>query len=83
MGFRIRVIKNSIENAKAVLDDFGLRDTYTQMKDQKIRIVEANVDIKLLANAFYKAGVILTELSFSGKSLETYFLETVGGNQYV
>jgi ABC-2 type transport system ATP-binding protein len=73
----------SIEDAKIVLDDFGLKNRYSEMKDQKIRIMDANVDVKLLAKSFYKAGVILTELSYSGKSLENYFLETVGGMQNV
>lgn len=79
----ITIETDSIEKAIAVLDDFGLKESYTQMKDQKIRIMDSNVDIKLLANAFYKAGIILTELSYSGMSLENYFLETVGGKQYV
>jgi len=71
-----------IENAKAVLDDFGLGASYTQMKDDKIKIRSADIDIKLLANAFHKAGVVLTELSYAGTSLENYFLETVGGKKY-
>lgn len=78
----ITIETDSIENAKVVLNEFGLTDAYTQMNDHKIRIIDTNVDIKLLANAFYNAGVILTELSHSGISLENYFLETVGGNQY-
>lgn len=42
-------------------------------------IPDANIDIKSLAIAMYNKGIVLTELSHSGKSLENYFLEMVGG----
>jgi ABC-2 type transport system ATP-binding protein len=70
---------DSIEKAKEVLHALGIQDKFIQTKDKKLVIPDANIDMKSLATAMYNKGIVLTELSHSGKSLENYFLESVGG----
>lgn len=72
-----------VEKAKVVLNILGIQDAYIKIKDKKLMIPNANIDIKSLVTELYKEGVILTELSYSGKSLENYFVETVGGKYSV
>lgn len=71
---------DNVEHAKTVLKNKLIIEDYIQTKDNRIKIFDENIDRKSLAKAFYKAGVILTELSCSGKSLESYFIDIIGGN---
>jgi ABC-2 type transport system ATP-binding protein len=71
----------NIEHAKKVLDGLGYSGYYTQINKNKINILDMNVDMRSLAESFFKAGIILTEFSRFNKSLEKYFLEIAGGQK--
>ena len=70
---------SNVEQAKSVLKNKLNTANFIVMKDNKIKLFDHSYDRKVLANAFYDTGVLLTELSYSEESLESYFIHTIGG----
>ena len=71
---------DNMEHAKIVLKNKLSTKEYIQTNDNKIKIFDQNMDRKAVAKAFYEAGVLLTELSYSAKSLEDYFRQLQKNN---
>lgn len=54
-------------------------DSYHVLEDGKIRFENKSYDKRALAKVFYDQGLILSELSYSDESLESYFIHAIGG----
>lgn len=68
---------DDIQLAEIVLDNIHVKD-YIKIGEGRIKILD-QVPRETLARAFHEARLILTELSSSGKSLESFFIELIGG----
>lgn len=67
------------EKIKGVLKSHLKIDAYDELEGGRISFVNNAYDRKALAKVFYDQGLILTELSYSDESLESYFINTIGG----
>lgn len=64
---------------EAVLKSDLKIDSYHVLEDGKIRFENKSYDKRALAKVFYDQGLILSELSYSDESLESYFIHAIGG----
>ena len=70
------------DKIKGVLKSHLKIDVYDELEAGRIRFVNNAYDKKALAKVFYDQGLILTELSYTDESLESYFINAIGGQSH-
>ncbi len=62
---------NNVEQAESVLKNQLNKENFMVMPDSKIKLFDDSNDRKVLAQAFWDAGVLITELSYTEETLVT------------
>ena len=77
----VMIETNNIEQAESVLKNRLVTEKYSVISDSKIKLIDPSSDRKELARAFYDSGVLITELSYAEETLESYFIQSIGGEK--
>src|SRR6056297_632143 len=75
----ITIQAEGVNDAKNVLEKQLNISDYLVLEDNKIRLFDDSYSRKDFARIFYDNKIVLTELSYSDESLESYFINAIGG----
>lgn len=79
---RIHIKVENVKVAEAILKRLNIHN-YTYSSNNRFDITDEAATLESIAKAFFDDGILLTELSCSTKSLESFFVELVEGEQNV
>jgi ABC-2 type transport system ATP-binding protein len=72
---------NQPEKLASVLESQLHTTNYKVMQDKMIKLYDYLDDRKLVAKTIFENGIIVTEYSIQGDTLENYFISVIGGGQ--
>jgi len=80
---QINIELEDIESGKLILSNGIKTDKFTQTGINRLNIFDENVTRDMIAKEFFDAGIMLTELSCTAKSLERFFVDLIEEGCYV
>lgn len=75
----ITIQSEGVDDVKDILEKQLNISDYIVLEDNKVRLFDDSYSRRDFARTFYDNEIVLTELSYSDESLESYFINAIGG----